>query len=971
MAKKILQTKGFGNVPLKLAEKITQQANSAFYSGAMQKAVTPTTAELLKFWFDESYCDIRNINFHEGQKQAIINVIYLHEVLKIGSVMDIYHRIAPELLTEFDFSPLAKEKYQIAKYAIKMATGTGKTWVMHAILIWQILNALNEDSETPSGMFTKNFLLVAPGLIVYERLLDAYKGKELKAGESRNFSTSDIYKFRELFIPTAYRDKVFGFVQNNVVEKEDISRKVTGDGLIAITNWHLFLDYETEQTGENETALNNPESVVKSMLPIRPGTSGGNALDSLDRNYLRGNELEYLADFPDLMVINDEAHHIHEIKKEGELTEVEWQSGLNKIAGRKGKRFFQIDFSATPYDESSSENRQVKHHFPHIVVDFDLKAAISKGLVKTVVIDKRVEITDTELDFKVIRDDQNKALDLSEGQRLMLRAGLKKLQLLEDGFVKIDHEKHPKMLIVCEDTNVSPLVEEFLIGEGYSASDISKIDSTTKGELKGEWKEVKQKLFNIDSYPAPKIIISVLMLREGFDVNNICVIVPLRASTSLILLEQTLGRGLRLMWRGKDYEEIKRENRELVMIKKQAPNSYIDILNIVEHPRFLDFYDDLIKDGMVGAVVEEMTHEKIVGDLIKVGLKTDYKQYDLFWINILHDSVEELKPLHIALEELDPLSSFSLSTLREIFARDGEKFLSQEITAKTQFGEYHVNANLFNAVSYSEYLRKIYEKIVSRIDYSKNRSMKKYPVMQMDGARIVALIDKYIRKRLFEQPFDPSQNNNWKILFAHSAVATQHIIGEISKAIFKAQQQINIVDAVIEQIFFSANAPELKMREKYSLPLQKTIYERTNYPSNKGTLECEFLKYIDNDSNVERFIKIDENQHPFARISYIRSDGLLSSYHPDFMVCTNEHIYIVETKGNDKVDDPNVQRKQRATIDWCEKINTLPANKRMEREWVYVLLSEGVFYAYKDTGATIDDILSIAKVQKLKENLFE
>ena len=67
---------------------------------------------------------------------------------------------------------------------------------------------------------------------------------------------------------------------------------------------------------------------------------------------------------------------------------------------------------------------------------------------------------------------------------------------------------------------------------------------------------------NIDSYKKPKIIISVLMLREGFDVNNICVIVPLRSTESDILLEQTIGRGLRLMWRGAEYEDIKAESIE-------------------------------------------------------------------------------------------------------------------------------------------------------------------------------------------------------------------------------------------------------------------------------------------------------------------------------------------------------------------------------------------------------------------------
>ena len=89
----------------------------------------------------------------------------------------------------------------------------------------------------------------------------------------------------------------------------------------------------------------------------------------------------------------------------------------------------------------------------------------------------------------------------------------------------------------------------------------------------------------MDRHQAPRVIVSVLMLREGFDVNNICVIVPLRASAAGILLEQTIGRGLRLMWRGHEYDDIKRENRALIRNGK-TPASMIDILSIVEHPAF-------------------------------------------------------------------------------------------------------------------------------------------------------------------------------------------------------------------------------------------------------------------------------------------------------------------------------------------------------------------------------------------------
>ena len=78
-----------------------------------------------------------------------------------------------------------------------------------------------------------------PGLIIYERLLNALLGKENEQGV-RNFDRSDIKQSEELLIPPAYREEVFGFIQNAVCGKEDIGCKVTGEGVIAVTNWHLL-----------------------------------------------------------------------------------------------------------------------------------------------------------------------------------------------------------------------------------------------------------------------------------------------------------------------------------------------------------------------------------------------------------------------------------------------------------------------------------------------------------------------------------------------------------------------------------------------------------------------------------------------------------------------------------------------------------------------------------------------------------
>ena len=164
------------------------------------------------------------------------------------------------------------------------------------------------------------------------------------------------------------------------------------------------------------------------------------------------------------MVFNDEAHHIHEVRSEGEITEVEWQKSLRTIAETKGSQFVQVDFSATPYNQVGSGAKAKAVYFPHIIADFDLKAAMKAGLVKSLVLDKRRELgalSNDELQFKADRDEHGRPI-LSEGQRIMVRAGLAKLLKLEKEFATIDPAKHPKMLVVCEDTDVTPLVEDFL-----------------------------------------------------------------------------------------------------------------------------------------------------------------------------------------------------------------------------------------------------------------------------------------------------------------------------------------------------------------------------------------------------------------------------------------------------------------------------------------------------------------------------
>lgn len=961
------------NISLELAHRLTDVVNAAWESGEMLEKVTPTTASLLNYWFGEGFCNERVRNFHEGQRQAILNIIYLHEVMGESCVMDAYQNIIPELMDRADLAQLAKPKYQMPKYAVKMATGTGKTWVMHALLIWQMLNARHEDVE--SGRFTQKFLIVAPGLIVYDRLLDAFCGRKKRDEDYRDPQTNDYYMNQEVFIPERYRDEVFSFIQNNVVTKEDgIGRKTTGEGLIALTNWHLFENQMEEKEQDEDVDDSNtvtPAEIIGDLLPIRPGKSAGNDLGMLDRRALGGTELEYLVGLKDLMVINDEAHHIHEIKRNGETEEVEWQKGLNAISTTKGNRFIQVDFSATPFDTKGTGDKQVKLYFPHIIVDFDLPMAMKQGLVKLLLLDRRQELTELEkLDYNAERDEQGRVVGLSEGQRMMLRAGLTKLNKLEDEFLKVDAAKNPKMLIVCQDTMVSPFVEEFLKSEGLEDDDVVTIDSNKQGEVKDEeWQEIKKKLFDIDRYKSPKVVISVLMLREGFDVNNICVLVPLRSSQAPILLEQLVGRGLRLMWREPDYIDIKRDDRLRVLKMHQSPRTYIDTLSIVEHPAFIKFYDDLQKQGLVAVDEGDVGTGGATGDILTVGLRDDYEKYDFQWPIILHDAIEELDDSEIHLDDLQPFTMYPLALLRKFLAKDGETFVSQESLTKTTFGKYKVTANLFNATGYNEYLQKLLRIVTLRFENCRRQG---FPTIQVNGAQTVQVMDWYIRTKLFAAPFNPFHENDWKILLAKDGIVTQHIVEQFAVAIYKMQNRLTAIEAEVSNRCFSS-LRVIKMRETCSMEVQKCIYPRLGYPSHGGGLEKAFIKFLDKDAEVERFLKINESGHSFAIIFYVRKDGLMATYHPDFIVATAEKIYLIETKGDDKINDANVRQKQTATVEWIKKINALKPSDRMNRIWEYALVGESVFYSLSESGATITDICDYCKVTYAVAtgNLFE
>jgi len=155
----------------------------------------------------------------------------------------------------------------------------------------------------------------------------------------------------------------------------------------------------------------------------------------------------------------------------------------------------------------------------------------------------------------------------------------------------------------------------------------------------------------------------------------------------------------------------------------------------------------------------------------------------------------------------------------------------------------------------------------------------------------------------------------------------------------------------------------LTMRVEYSLPVEKCIYERLPFPSHNGELEKAFIAKATSDATVLAFCKINEQKHTFLRLRYMKESGLPGYYSPDYLVRTASAIFLAETKGQTFLSVPDVERKRKAAVAWCDRTNELPADQRDGRQWSYALVGEDLFYSFKTKGASLEEILDYARLR--------
>ena len=545
--------------------------------------VTPETAKLLKHWRDYDFSDIRPFFC---QVEAVETVIWLTEVAPQSG-----RREVREILERLDAAN-EQSNPDLARLALKLATGAGKTTVMAMLIAWQTVNAVRRPS---SRNFTRGFLVVTPGLTIRDRL------RVLQPNDPDSY-----YESREL-VP---RDMLPDIEQARIV----------------ITNYHAFKLHETLELSKGGRAL----------LQGR-----GPEIESIEtEGQMLQRVMPELMGMRSIVAFNDEAHHCYREKPdeddEGKLTgddrrEAEknreaarlWINGLEAVNRKLGLRRV-IDLSATPFFLRGSGYAEGTL-FPWTMCDFSLMDAIECGIVKL----PRVPVADNipgadvplfrnlwdHIRPKMPRKGRGQAGELDPlSIPVELQTALEALYghyaetftLWEDAGVEVP----PCFIVVCNNTATSKLVYDYISGfqkvnedgsatpqpgrlelfrnfdeygnaferprtllidseqlesgegldqnfrqaaadeiERFRREQVQRTDDPTAADNITDHDLLREVMNTVGKQGqlggSIRCVVSVSMLTEGWDANTVTHVLGVRAFGTQLLCEQVIGRALR------------------------------------------------------------------------------------------------------------------------------------------------------------------------------------------------------------------------------------------------------------------------------------------------------------------------------------------------------------------------------------------------------------------------------------------
>ncbi|MGH7453996.1 MAG: DEAD/DEAH box helicase, partial [bacterium] len=510
------------------------------------KGATDTTRLLLNYWFKSDHRQINGQPFayHYFQREAIETLIYVWEIEKVRSRKALLERYA-QSLQEVRLPP----HDEFGRYCIKMATGSGKTKVMSLAVVWQFMNAVREPEEI-SRDYARTFLIIAPNVIVFERLKTDFEG-------GRIFRTDPLYpKSMEIFWD-------FDCVLRGAGERAH------SEGMLFLSNIQQF--YERRAANNSD----EPEAITE-MLGPKPPSQKLEITDFGERIARRADRL---------MVINDEAHHTHE-------EDNEWNQVIRRLH-EKTPLASQLDLTATPRFQKGAI-------FPWTIFDYPLKQAIVDNVVKRPI-------------KGVAKIHEARSTIASVRYKPYLIAGVERWKEYRDQLEPL--QKKPVLFIMLSDTEEAEEVGHWLRGkypEDFAGEKTLIIHTNKTGEItKTDLDKARRAAREVDLNTNPiNAIVSVLMLREGWDVQNVTVVVGLRpySAKANILPEQTIGRGLRLMFRS-------------------SGAGYLERVDIIGNKAFLEFVDDLEKLEDLTLETFEIGKDKL--RILSIVPQEERKEFDI------------------------------------------------------------------------------------------------------------------------------------------------------------------------------------------------------------------------------------------------------------------------------------------------------------------------------------------------------
>lgn len=825
-----------------LVAEIRDQVHTWRESG--YAGVSETSRLLLTHWFGQKHLlpqadgSMREFRYYFAQREAVETAVWLFEVEQARD---------PYQLMRYDSSGLVSKAMfaeHWARYVLKLATGVGKTKVLSLLIAWSYFHKRFEADSTLST----NFLLIAPNIIVLDRLLDDFRGLAV-------FSSDPV-------IPAnGYAGRNWTSEFQLTLHVQDEVGPISSTGNLFLTNIHRLYEGRSTPSIDDEDATDyflGPKPVTKTNQNV---LDVGDVVRSLD----------------DLVVLNDEAHHIHDEK-------LAWFQAIDDIDRRLRQKTgngiaVQFDVTATPKHDNGAI-------FVQTVCSYPLVEAIRQGIVKTPVVPdqaSRAKLTEHATDEFCERYADHIKLGYLEWakRRDDLEATGRKPIL----FVMTTTTPEADETAAYLERKYPDLAGKVLTIHTNKSGEISEAES---GKAAGELERLREASRIIDSPDSPyRAVVSVLMLREGWDVQNVVSMVGLRPYTakSQVLPEQTLGRGLRRMFR---------EDPELV-----------EYVSVVGTDAFLDF-------------VESIRSEGVELDKVPMSTKTTPKKPLLIEVDKA-DKTKDLDDLDIPIPKL---SSRIVRQMKNLNDLDPAAMTHTKVALK-QFSEAEQRSIVFIDLDTDEtkWSTDLGEQVSithqAVLAYLTNELMRRLRLV--DGRDVLfGKLKSFVRDHLFESLVDLADLN---VLRNLSEVETRRTILETFAA---AINQLTLVDvgtsSVVSEIKLTSVRPVIVNNQDYVVS-DKTVFNRVIGDSH---LELRFAKFLDDAKDVEAFAKNTRSIH-FA-IDYVNASGEIANYYPDFLVRTkSDLVWVVETKG---LEDVDVFRKWERLTTWCGDASKLDSRGR-------------------------------------------